>query len=144
MSWRWSLPAVGWLFLAAAFVDVPIFAALPLAYVCLWLGVMLPLQRVGRTNDISYGVYIYAFPVQQLLVLYGATVLGVWGFIGLATVITIPFAVASWLIVEKPAMSLKSMTLRRRTFGLPPRRATAEQITPPGQAAALETLAPRG
>src|SRR3954468_4517976 len=35
------------------------FAALPLAYVCMWLGTVLPLSHVGKRHDLSYGLYIY-------------------------------------------------------------------------------------
>ena len=42
--------------------------ALPL----IWLGIHLPFQRVGARHDYSYGAYIYAFPVTQLLVIWGA------------------------------------------------------------------------
>ena len=48
-------------------------AAAPLiAYVLLWLSTVLPSPRLARRHDISYGVYIYAFPVQQLLAYAGA------------------------------------------------------------------------
>lgn len=42
-----------------------LFAAVPLAYLCVWLGIRLPLRRVCARVDLSYGVYIYGCPVQQ-------------------------------------------------------------------------------
>jgi peptidoglycan/LPS O-acetylase OafA/YrhL len=87
-----------------------VLAGLPVAYLVLWLGVRLPLRRVGRPNDVSYGVYIYGFPVQQTLVLMGAARLGVLPFVLLSLALTVPLAVASWFLVERPAM-------RRRKFG---------------------------
>jgi len=83
-----------------------------LAYPMLWLGLHLPLQRVGRQNDYSYGVYIYAFPVQQLLALWGVARWGYWPFALLAVAATIPFAVASWWLVEKHALRLKRLGRR--------------------------------
>jgi peptidoglycan/LPS O-acetylase OafA/YrhL len=94
-------------------------AALPLAYLCLWLGVVLPLRRVGRTNDLSYGVYIYAFPVAQLLVVFGAPGLGVWRFVLLSVALTFPLAAASWFVVERPAMRLKNSGFPLRRTPLP-------------------------
>jgi len=44
-----------------------------IAYSMLWLGIHLPFQRIGARNDYSYGVYIYAFPVAQLLAIWGST-----------------------------------------------------------------------
>ena len=86
---------------------VEVLSAIPLAYLVLWLGAVLPLTRIGRKNDISYGVYIYAFPVQQLLVLAGANALGLTAYIVLAIVATVPLAVASWFLIERPAIGLK-------------------------------------
>ena len=63
---------------------------------------VLGLAREGKLPaDLSYGVYIYAFPIQQLLVTYG--------HLNHATAIlaVIPFAAMSWFLVEKPALKLK-------------------------------------
>ena len=57
-------------------------------------------------RDYSYGIYIYAFPVQQTLVSFWpqmplpAYLLSTW-------VITIALAALSWHFVEKPALKLK-------------------------------------
>ncbi len=63
---------------------------------------VLGLARPGKLPaDLSYGVYIYAFPIQQWLAMQGR--------LNLATAIlsVIPFAVASWFLVERPALKLK-------------------------------------
>jgi peptidoglycan/LPS O-acetylase OafA/YrhL len=88
--------------------------ALPIAFLCLWLGVKLPFRTVGRKRDISYGLYIYGFPVQQTLALLGAARFGVVGFIALSLLLTLPFALGSWLLVEQPAMRLKGRWKRLR------------------------------
>lgn len=90
-----------------------------LAYPLLWLGAHLPLQSVGATNDYSYGIYIYAWPVQQLLALWGVNR---WGYVPyvLATVaLTAPFAVASWWIVERHALRLKALGTKTPEVGPP-------------------------
>jgi peptidoglycan/LPS O-acetylase OafA/YrhL len=51
--------------------------------------------------DLSYGLYIYAFPLQQLLAAGGA--LTFWGSVAL----TLPFAALSWFLVEHPALKWK-------------------------------------
>ena len=58
----------------------------------------------GPAYDISYGAYIYAFPVQQLLAVFGAYHWGVWWFTLAATLCTIPLAAASWFLIERPVM----------------------------------------
>jgi peptidoglycan/LPS O-acetylase OafA/YrhL len=82
-----------------------------LAYPLVWLGMHLPLNRVGAINDYSYGIYIYAFPIQQLLLLWG---LNRWGYVpytALTFVALVPFAVGSWWLIEKRALRLKGVQL---------------------------------
>ncbi|MGH3870129.1 MAG: acyltransferase family protein [Pseudonocardiaceae bacterium] len=100
---------------------VNIFGALPVAYLFLWTAIVLSrrLRRVGFRNDLSYGVYLYGFPVQQLLFLAGAGRLGPLIFAGLACVAVLPFAAMSWLLVERPAMRMKASDRWVRTH--PPR-----------------------
>ena len=61
--------------------DYRVVAALPLAYVVITTGALLRQRIFWLRNDISYGIYVYAFPLQQTLVLLGAAVWGVPAFI---------------------------------------------------------------
>jgi peptidoglycan/LPS O-acetylase OafA/YrhL len=94
---------------------VDVFGQLPTAYLMMYLATALPLQRAFRVNDISYGMYIYAFVVQQCLQMAGAARLGVTAFVLLSIVATVPLAYASWFLVEKPAKSVVGGTARRRS-----------------------------
>ena len=89
-----------------------VLLAVPLAYLCLWLGDRLPLQTLGARNDISYGVYIYAFPVQQILALLDVQRAGLVVFALAAIVCTVPLAALSWFAVERPARRLQLLALR--------------------------------
>lgn len=63
---------------------------------------VIGLSRPGRLPaDLSYGVYIYAFPIQQQLAMAGKL------NVVTAVLAVLPFAAASWFLVEKPAMRLK-------------------------------------
>lgn len=89
-------------------------AGLPIAYLMMSLGILLPLEKVGARNDISYGMYIYAFPVQQMLALaFRDSAVPVWVFVIAAIGVTIPLAWASWLLVERPVMKLKRLTQKK-------------------------------
>jgi peptidoglycan/LPS O-acetylase OafA/YrhL len=98
---------------------------LPLAYLLVWIGARAPLRvrRVGAKNDISYGTYLYAFPIQQLLVVAGLAALPVGLFAAASFLCTIPVAAASWFVVERPAMTAKHLPARwRRGASLAPRK----------------------
>ncbi|TAJ72942.1 MAG: acyltransferase [Phenylobacterium sp.] len=63
---------------------------------------VLGLARPGKLPaDLSYGVYIYAFPIQQVLAAHGQL------NVATAVLAVLPFAVASWFLVERPALKLK-------------------------------------
>jgi len=96
-------------------------AALPLAYVMVWLGVSAPkaLRAIGRKIDISYGTYLYGFPIQQLLVLAGAHHLGVWAYVLLSIACTLPLAYLSFVLVERPALKLKRVARKEPSHRVP-------------------------
>ena len=81
---------------------------LALPYLLLWLG-LVPggtLRLWNRLGDYSYGMYIYACPVQVALFSTGATTTGTANF-ALAMLITLPIAVASWHLLEKSALRMR-------------------------------------
>lgn len=105
----WWLPATLLAFvLLAVFGLVEWVGQLAFAYVILWLGAVLPI-RLGSKNDLSYGLYIWAFPVQQLLALAGTAWLGPWGSAAVATVLALAMAWLSWVCIERPSMRLKGL-----------------------------------
>lgn len=75
-----------------------------IAYGLLWISSWLPQPSIISKHDISYGAYIYAFPVQQLLAVFGAYHWNVWWFTLAAAICTVPIAAASWLFIERPVM----------------------------------------
>ncbi|MBD3947859.1 acyltransferase family protein [Nocardioides ganghwensis] len=117
---RWAIVSVACLALFLSLEWAHFAGGLPLAYSLLWAGAVIP-ARWAQRNDVSYGVYIYAFPVQVLLEWF-VPGLGVALHIVLAFAITVPLAWTSWLLVERPAMRLKHLDLRRDHPRVPPRR----------------------
>jgi peptidoglycan/LPS O-acetylase OafA/YrhL len=65
------------------------------------------LQRFGERMDLSYGIYLYGWPVQILLVWYKGRNMDPFFLFALTLLLTIPFAMASWFLVEKPFIKLK-------------------------------------
>jgi peptidoglycan/LPS O-acetylase OafA/YrhL len=113
---RWSLVAVSMVIVLAAGLLLPdyrLVAAVPLAYAVIVSGALIHNKRLRLRTDLSYGVYIYACPIQQLLVICGLVKLNPLVFFVVSTLATLPLAALSWFLVEKRAMSLKSRLKRR-------------------------------
>lgn len=64
------------------------------------------LRHYNRIGDYSYGVYIYAFPVQQSIAALLPGV-GVWQMMWLSAVLTLSLAVLSWHAVEQRCLRFK-------------------------------------
>lgn len=67
-------------------------------------------HRAGRWGDPSYGLYLFAFPVQQTVTLYAWPGAGFAGTLCLAMLITVILAYASWHMIEKQALKFKPRT----------------------------------
>jgi peptidoglycan/LPS O-acetylase OafA/YrhL len=104
------LPTAVWIIAIASRgteLFVPAFAvAVALSSVWLAYAHLGSLKRWGRYGDFSYGLYIYAFPVQQTLV----ALFPAWGrseHFAAAYTATLLCAILSWRLIEAPALSLK-------------------------------------
>lgn len=86
--------------------EYQLLGGLGFAYLCMYAAVRLPLMGNPRW-DLSYGLYVYHWPVYLLLALSGATVLGEWVFAALGVTLALGLAVLSWVFVEGPALRLK-------------------------------------
>ncbi len=78
-----------------------------LVYLVLWLGIHLDITKFGQRHDLSFGVYIYGFAVQELLAVYGVYRWGYVPYAGLSIGVTLVLAALSWSLVESRALRLK-------------------------------------
>ena len=113
IHWKWPLVAViiavASTFLAGGWGKLLFDPAL--AVIVLYIGLMrLPiLSSFSRYGDFSYGVYLYAFPMQQLSwYLFSHAPFSL--LMAVSFLCTLCCAVLSWRWVEKPALSLKRLT----------------------------------
>lgn len=122
--YRSRVPAAIWLAVAALGIWAASFGtgattlvgqvAIPYSVIVLGYrapsGLDLIMRRIG---DLSYGTYIYAFPVQQAIVHYN---LGISPGALIASSLPITYLLAwlSWNIVERPALRLRSRLAIRK------------------------------
>ena len=99
-----------WLLTAAFFLPYLLFYA---------AGLAVPAEGFPRRKqaDYSYGIYIYSFPVQQLLVAAGLAQAGPWWLLLASLVGAVPLAAMSWHFVEAPCLRLKSASQATSTAG---------------------------
>lgn len=97
-----------------SFFVVYIFA---IAYVLFYLAYVPsgPIRLYNKLGDYSYGIYIYAFPVQQSIaaLIPGVTVLQMVVYSGFITMV---LAVLSWHLLEKRALRHKTYLLTRTRY----------------------------
>lgn len=127
---KWSLVAVCGVVVLASSAVLPnyrLIAALPMAYAIIVSGSLIKNRRMRFPTDLSYGVYIYAFALQQLLVLAGLVRLNSILFCFISIAVTVPTAALSWFLIEKPALSLKRR-LRGRVAGRQPASDRLDEI----------------
>ncbi|MDQ4492118.1 acyltransferase [Sinomonas sp. ASV486] len=85
-------------------------APLPFAYLVLCAGSIR--SRVGNRWDISYGIYIYGWPVQQLLAAARVPAhVSPLAFAAIALAVVWPLGLLSCLAVERPAQRLRARML---------------------------------
>lgn len=101
VAWGVAIAARGTSLFAPAFATAVALTTVWFAYSRLG-----PLNRWGRFGDFSYGLYIYAFPVQQTLIALFPSWHRPEHFV-VTYMTTLSCAILSWRLVEAPSLSLK-------------------------------------
>jgi peptidoglycan/LPS O-acetylase OafA/YrhL len=118
LGWPWLLAALVPALLLHGGPGFYLGYGLALSYGVFYLAYVPKLPTIRR-HDFSYGLYLYGWPSQQLvqMALPGA---GPWLNTFGATLLAGTLAVASWFLVERPAMRLKSRFRVRERAGAQP------------------------
>jgi peptidoglycan/LPS O-acetylase OafA/YrhL len=111
--------------LAGLVLSVPIGQFIPLfplfgCYLALWLALnpRLPVIPAARFGDLSYGIYIYGWPVEATAIWLLGGHAAWWQVFLLALPVTAVLAFLSWHLIERPALSFKPIG-RRTTERFP-------------------------
>lgn len=121
---RQLLP-LSWIVAVAATIAIPVsiksgiyhYVYPPcLSYIIFMLVYRTPYLDIDRFGDISYGVYIYSWPIQQIV---WQPEQNAYVNVLLATAVVFPLAYASWRLVEKPALNIRKIISATRGAGMP-------------------------
>lgn len=97
-----GLSSYGWTALPEPWGLVLRWIGLAYLVVCFGCQATPGLRRAARFGDLSYGMYLYAFPMQQLVLEHTSAFA-----ITTCTALTVAAAFLSWHLVERPAIRLK-------------------------------------
>ena len=84
-------------------------AALPVAYLTVWIGLMRP-PRIAF-GELSYGVYLFHFPIEQTIAHLLPGIASWWRMTLIAVPPSLLCAWLSWTLVEQPVLSRKKLIL---------------------------------
>ncbi len=118
---RLNIPVALLLLAATWFIRDPekgllyIVPAAAYAILCFSLHPALFFRPFTRLGDYSYGLYIFAFPIQQQMYFYFPNV-SWYTRLAIGFPIILGVAILSWHLIEKPALSLKRYFQPRRTM----------------------------
>ncbi len=96
----------------AVFLQIPnasYLAAFPVAYLTVWLGLMRP--PAIPFGDLSYGVYLFHWPIQQSIVHAVPGIHSGWIMVLVSLPLTAVCAWLSWNLIEKPILVRKKPIL---------------------------------
>jgi peptidoglycan/LPS O-acetylase OafA/YrhL len=86
------------------------FVALPVAYITVYLGLQNPKNfGLPRGGDYSYGIYLYGFPIQQAVAALGEWTHSAAVNLILSLPVIAMVASLSWHLVERPALSARTL-----------------------------------
>jgi peptidoglycan/LPS O-acetylase OafA/YrhL len=114
--WRYHIPRRFWLFALSAVASFLLLQApgytnvalVTLTYCIVYLGTAaLPTLPLLSRGDYSYGVYLYGYPMQQLVTMLFPGWRVWWFNVLLALPLSLLLAMFSWHVIEKPALRLK-------------------------------------
>ncbi len=92
----------------------PFMIMIAVSYATLWFALAAPIKlyRADAWGDPSYGLYVYAFPIQQSLV-FSMPGINPGKLAVLSGLITLTAAYVSWWVIEKPALAQRGKIMSR-------------------------------
>lgn len=94
--------------------SIKIISYIALPYMVLYLAnIKGKINDFGKLGDFSYGIYIYAFPVQQAIIYFYGVDISITKLFLLTVLIVLPMSILSWYLVEKRALTFKNLNFSK-------------------------------
>ncbi|KVE34291.1 hypothetical protein WS68_09880 [Burkholderia sp. TSV86] len=123
LSWPITIAMIfGYLVTRTSSYSVPLFYV-AFVYILLWISITRILHYLAPRNDYSYGIYLWAFPIQQIIASQNPELDNFFSLM-ISIPATLLLAIASWYLIEKPAIAFFRTRYRTR-----PVRSTANEFT---------------
>lgn len=115
LSWSWLMWGVSFAVVLLGYYFIPIrFLTMPLLiYFLLGMAKITP-KNIERYGDYSYGLYLYHFPICELLSRLKVTQIEI--FLPIVLIVSGLLAYLSWHYIEKPALKLKDFNHLKRSL----------------------------
>jgi peptidoglycan/LPS O-acetylase OafA/YrhL len=102
MDWKLFVLALISLIYVVIIDQFALIASLSFTYITIYLAAVLPIRNLSKKiGDWSYGIYIYSWPIQNLLFLLGVAKLGLWPYTFISIVVSCGAGWLSWNFIEK-------------------------------------------
>lgn len=114
LSFWGVLPLFAAFYYARGTILFEVTTAVFFAYTALWASTFRfgPMRNFSNRFDLSFGIYIYAGPVQQMLLDFQPTLTP--AAIAVSTfLVAVPLAFLSWVLIEHPALKLRKGLVER-------------------------------
>ena len=122
LTWKIALPLLALMVTSAGTALWPLMLGVGVPYLVIYAAHLdIPrLPRFGKYGDFSYGIYVFSFPLQQLMMLWiGPSKMSLGAFMALSYAGSIAIGVVSWHFLEKPALRLKRYLPQRKAESKP-------------------------
>lgn len=96
--------------------EIQVFGTLSLAVLTIIIGVSFKDKLINGTFDLSYGIYIYAFPIQQLII--NLVTKNFWLSMIISLILTLIAAYLSYRLVEHPFLYANSQKTKSRAIAM--------------------------
>ncbi len=123
ISWKLCLIAIAGLVLGTILTNFEIVFAIFGSYIIFFIAFqkMAVASWYDKVGDLSYGVYVMAFPIQQILVdtlgqpseYYKTMTMNPYLNMVLTLAIVLPLSWLSWRFIESPCLRLKDFTIKK-------------------------------